>query len=316
MTDSSRPEFSLDYIAEPLLVIQEREMLKKVTCALMGCLLAGAGPGGTGEAGGKKGLGEIKLLVRGDDIGCSHAANVACIQTYREGIVRSVELMVPCPWFREAVKMLEENPGLDVGVHLTLTSEWEFYKWGPLTAAPSLVDGQGKFFPMTGQRKDFPPRTAFLGSGFKMEEVEKELRAQIELARKHVPRISHLSCHMGTASATPELRELVNRLSREYGLPLGAPGAGRAPGFPRNAKPPEKVEAMVRILQNLEPGTWIFVEHPGMDTPEMRAIGHTGYRDVAMDREGVTRAFTSEKVKAVLQRRGIQLISYADLYRK
>ena len=99
----------------------------------------------------------IRLLLRGDDIGSSHTANVACIESYREGIVQSIEVMVPCPWFNEAAMMLRENPGLDVGVHLTLTSEWEFYKWGPLTQAPSLVDERGNFLPMTSQRDDFPP---------------------------------------------------------------------------------------------------------------------------------------------------------------
>ena len=102
----------------------------------------------------------IRLIVRGDDIGSSHAANGACIRCYRDGIVRSVEVMVSAPWFNEAARMLNENPQLDVGVHLTLTSEWENCKWGPLTEAPSLVDEQGHFYPMTSQRKGFPPNTS------------------------------------------------------------------------------------------------------------------------------------------------------------
>ncbi|MEN6428795.1 MAG: ChbG/HpnK family deacetylase, partial [Phycisphaerales bacterium] len=99
-----------------------------------------------------QGSGAIKLVVRADDIGSCHTANLACIQCYREGIVKNVEVMAPCPWFNEAAKMLRENPVFDVGVHLTLTSEWENYKWGPLTQSASLVDGQGYFFPMTSQR--------------------------------------------------------------------------------------------------------------------------------------------------------------------
>ena len=73
---------------------------------------------------------------------------------------------------------------------------------------------------------------------------------------------------------------------------------------------------MVEILENLTPGLWMFIEHPGKDTPEMRAIGHIGYRDVAIDREGVTRAFISEKVKDVIEKRGIILMSYADVYKE
>ena len=259
---------------------------------------------------------EIRLIVRGDDIGSSHAANAGCIQSYREGIMRTVEVMVPCPWFKEAAKMLRENPGLDVGIHLDLTSEWEFYKWGPVTHAPSLVDENGNFLPMTGQRDDFPPDTGFRESNFKLDEVEQELRAQIEIALQEIPGISHLSSHMGTPTCTPELRALVAKLSEEYNLPTGVPGTKRAGSFPDGATPEGKVNAMVEILENLTPGLWIFIEHPGMDTPEMRAIGHIGYRDVAIDREGVTRAFTSEKVKAVIEKRGIKLMSYADVYKE
>ncbi len=259
--------------------------------------------------------GEIRLIVRGDDMGSSHAANVACIRSYKEGIVRTVEVMVPCPWFNEAVQMLRDNPGLDVGVHLTLTSEWEYCKWGPVTLARSLVDGQGNFFPTTRQRGNFPPNTGFLDANPKIDEVEKELRAQIELAVKKIPNVSHLTCHMGTPVSTPQLRALVTRLSEEYKLPLGVPEAKPAGGFGgSNTSPEEKEAALVTLLENLKPGLWLFIDHPGLDVPEMRAIGHIGYRNVATDRNGVTRAFTSEKVKEVVQRRGIKLISYADAY--
>jgi predicted glycoside hydrolase/deacetylase ChbG (UPF0249 family) len=259
---------------------------------------------------------EIRLIVRGDDMGSSHAANVACIKSYREGIVRTVEVMVPCPWFNEAVRMLRENPALDVGVHLTLTSEWENCKWGPMTGSPSLVDGQGNFLPTTRQRNDFPPNTGFLDANPKIEEVEKELRTQIEVAVKKIPQVSHLTCHMGTATSTPQLTALVKKLSDEYKLPLGAPEAKSAGGFGGSQTSPEEKEAaLVKLLENLKPGLWLFVDHPGLDTPEMRAIGHMGYENVAADRDGVTKAFTSDKVKAVIQKRGIKLISYADTCR-
>jgi predicted glycoside hydrolase/deacetylase ChbG (UPF0249 family) len=230
--------------------------------------------------------------------------------------MRTVEVMVPCPWFNEAVEMLKETPELDVGVHLTLTSEWEFYKWGPLTQSPSLVDEQGHFFPTTSQRRDFPPNTGFLQAKPKIEEVEKELRAQIELAKEKIANVSHLTCHMGTPYSTPELRAVVNKLSREYRLPVGAEGAkGIGWSGLSRATPEQKEAALVKILENLKPGLWLFVEHPGLDTPEMQGIGHLGYREVAIDREGVTRAFTSPKVKEVIERRSIKLISYADLYK-
>ncbi len=258
---------------------------------------------------------DIKLIVRADDIGAAHSVNLACIKSYKEGIARSVEVLVTAPWFNEAVKMLNENPGYDVGVHLDLTSEWEYYKWGPISNAPSLVDEQGHFFPMTSQRNDFPPNTGFLQSKWKIEEVEQELRAQIELAKQKIPHVSHITNHMGTATCTPELKALVNRLSKEYQLPLSAPGLQSAGGFGGGqTTPDQKIDAMVKILENLKPGVWLFVEHPAFDTPEMETIGHEGYRNVAADRDGVTKAFTSDKVKEVIKRRGIKLVSYKDLY--
>ncbi len=259
--------------------------------------------------------GAIKLVVRADDIGSCHTSNVACIKCYQEGIVKSVEVQVPCPWFNEAVKMLRENPGLDVGVHLTLTSEWENYKWGPLTQSPSLVDAQGNFYPMTGQRPDFPPNTGFRECGWKIEEVEKELRAQIELAKKMIPQVSHLSSHMGTPTCTPQLQALVQRLAKEYKLPIETPGARPVQWFADSKATAEQREAaLVKALEGLGPGTWIVIEHPGLDTPEMQVMGHKGYWEVASHRDGVTKTFTSPRVKEVIKRRNIQLVSYRDMW--
>ncbi len=256
---------------------------------------------------------EIRLLVRADDMGVAHGVNEACIRSFREGIARSVEVIVPGPWFLEAARLLKENPGLDVGIHLCLTSEWENVKWRPLTRAPSLVDKDGYFFPMTRQRREFPPETGFVDAKPKVEEVEGELRAQIEAAKKHLPNLTHASAHMGAATATPELRALTVKLAGEYGLALEARGAKGLRPWSGKPGAEEKEKALVEALEKLGPGTWLFVEHPGTDTPEMRAMGHKGYEDVAADRDGVTRALTSEKVKAVVKARGIKLISYADL---
>jgi predicted glycoside hydrolase/deacetylase ChbG (UPF0249 family) len=259
--------------------------------------------------------GAIKLVVRADDIGSCHTANLACIRCYREGIARSVEVQTVCPWFNEAARMLRENPGFDVGVHLTLTSEWENYKWGPLTQSPSLVDEQGDFYPTTSQRADFPPATGFLQAQWQIDEVEKELRAQIELAKKAIPQVSHLSNHMGTVTCTPELRTLVAKLAAEYKLPIETPGAKYLRwAADAKASPEQREAALVKALEEVGPGVWIVVEHPGLDTGEMQGMGHQGYWEVASHRDGVTKSFTSAKVKEVIQRRGIQLVSYNDMW--
>lgn len=152
-------------------------------------------------------------------------------------------------------------------------------------------------------------------SNYKLEEVENELRAQIEIALDTIPAVSHLSSHMGTPTANPALMAITEKLSKEYHLPIGAKGAKSPGNFSGNDKSAEeKIESLVHLLENLQPGLWLIVEHPGYDTPEMRSIGHIGYWNVAWDRDGVTKAFTSKKVKEVIQRRNIRLISHKDLY--
>lgn len=257
---------------------------------------------------------EIRLLVRSDDMGVAQAVNEGCVRSVVDGIARSVEVIVPGPWYPQAVRMLKERPDIDVGIHLCLTSEWEELKWRPLTAAPSLVDASGHFFPMTRQRKDFPPGSGFLDAGPKPEEVERELRAQIERLKADLPRLSHMSAHMGAAGATPELRAIVQKLGAEYGLAYEAKDVKPVRGWSGASKSAEQKEAgLVEALEKLGPGTWLIVEHPATDTPESRALGHIGYTNVAEDRAGVLRALTSPRVKEVVRSRGIRLISYADL---
>jgi chitin disaccharide deacetylase len=255
------------------------------------------------------------LLVRADDIGSSHSADVACIKSYQEGIVRSVELMVPCAWFPEAVKMLNENPGLDVGVHLVLTSEWESVKWRPLTPATSLVDAAGFFFPMVWQREDFPPNTSIQSAKWKIEEIEKELRAQIELAMARVPHVSHLSTHMEFARLDPQIAETVKKLAKEYKLDweLSSLAVKGFDGYRGVDSPRERIDTFIQNLEKLTPGLWIFVDHPALNTPEMQATYHKGYETVAQDRDAVTQVFTSPEVKQAIERSGIELVSYADV---
>jgi predicted glycoside hydrolase/deacetylase ChbG (UPF0249 family) len=259
----------------------------------------------------------VRLIVRGDDIGSCHAANVACIQSYKEGIVTSVELMVPCSWFPEAVEMLNENPGLDVGIHLVLTSEWDNYKWRPLTWAPSLTDADGYFYPTIWPRKNAPAGTALKDADWKIDEIEKELRAQIELGKRKVPRVSHLSFHMGCDSWDPKVKDLCDKLAKEYDLYVIPPEADvRSFGGYGDVKTAGKrIDKFVKMLEDLSPGTYLFVEHPGLDTAEMSAIGHSGYEDVAQDRDAVTEVFVSGKVRRAVERLRIKLISYADLKR-
>ncbi len=262
-----------------------------------------------------KSEGKIRIIFRADDIGSSHTANLACIDAYKNGVARSVEIMVPCAWFPEAVKMLKEVPGYDVGVHLTMTSEWENIKWGPITDAPSLVDENGYFFPTYWPNDRFPSERTFTGNDWKIEEVEQELRAQIEMAMKHLPgRISHMGIHMGGTNADPKIAEVHAKLANEYGLltSLAPYNVKYFNGFKGARLGEEMILNLIQALEEIGPGDYLFIEHPGYVTREMQAIGHDGYYDVAQNRDGVTRAWTDPGVLEVIERRGIELISYAD----
>ncbi|MDH4089731.1 MAG: ChbG/HpnK family deacetylase [Cyclobacteriaceae bacterium] len=151
-----------------------------------------------------------RLIVRGDDMGFSHAGNEALIKTMKEGIETSIEVIVPSPWFPEAVKLLQENPTVDVGIHLALTSEWDNIKYRPVSNCPSLTDEDGYFFPMIWPNKNYPGK-ALVEHSWTMSDIEKELRAQIELALRKVPNITHISGHMGCHNMSPEVGALAKK---------------------------------------------------------------------------------------------------------
>lgn len=151
---------------------------------------------------------ETKLLIiHADDIGVSHSENSASIYTMEKGVVNSGSIMVPCPWFPEISDYAKSHPNADIGLHLTLTSEWRNYKWGPVTSkdkVPSLLDEQGYFNSGT---------LALMKNG-KPEEVEMELRAQIERAKKFGIDPTHFEAHMAGAVSTPEFLRIYIKLGR------------------------------------------------------------------------------------------------------
>ncbi len=257
----------------------------------------------------------IYLVVRGDDMGSSHAANTAFIKSYREGILRTAEVMVPCPWFPEAAKLLNENPGIDVGIHLVLTSEWENMKWRPLSSAPSLVDSDGYFYPMIWPNADFPSRTCLRSINWNMKEVEKEVRAQIEMAMKHIGHVSHVSTHMIFTGMDPTVRKRVDEIAEEYGLAGDRYdyGVKWIPYKGKGKTYDEKHDDFIKALKSLTPGKYFFIDHPGTLDPEMQALYHTGNTDVAEKRNDVTRLFTDPEVIKTIKDKGIKLVGFDSL---
>jgi predicted glycoside hydrolase/deacetylase ChbG (UPF0249 family) len=261
------------------------------------------------------------LIVNCDDLGSSYAANVGVYEALRDGVATSATLMVPCPWAREAAARYR---GEDVGVHLTLNAEYDLYRWGPITQAPSLLDGDGGF-----------PRTLDdVWDHADLEEVRRECRAQVERAIYWGFDVSHLDSHMGTMQLRPEFFDVYLELAVEFGLPLRLSGSSteRVVGFPfRSLAAEEGVvfpdhlvyvrgvgsrRVIERALADLRPGVTELYVHPAVDTPELRALapdwpgrvddhdlttGHTTLRTVA-ERAGAT--FIGYRALRDLQRAG------------
>ncbi|TMH69087.1 MAG: ChbG/HpnK family deacetylase [Betaproteobacteria bacterium] len=155
------------------------------------------------------------LVLHIDDVGMCHGANVAFLELARSGGVTCGSIMVPCPWFREIASAAAQDPALDLGVHLTLTSEWPQYRWGPLSTcsrASGLIDAQGYF----------PRNCLDLRARLNVEASEIEFRAQIDRALEAGIDVTHLDTHMG-AALVPELVDSYVRLGLEYRLPVLLP---------------------------------------------------------------------------------------------
>ena len=152
------------------------------------------------------------LIPHIDDVGVSHGANQAFVELSDKGFVTTGSVMVPCPWFPEAVDLAKAQPALDLGVHLTLTSESKACRWRPITTsskASGLLDGDGYMWP------DVPSVRRHADPGA----VEIELRAQLEAARAAGLDVTHIDHHMGAAIA-PEFAQIALALAREYRLPI------------------------------------------------------------------------------------------------
>ena len=257
---------------------------------------------------------QVSLLIRTDDAGMSHSVNVALQRLIDTGLPVSVSVIFPGPWYQETVEILKRHPAVSVGIHLALNSEWKNYRWGPVlgrTAVPTLVDSEGYFFPSA---------EALYRNKPDLKQVESELRAQIERARRSGVRIDYVDYHMGTAVRYPEFRDITERLAREYGLGMSG-YFGEASHDPQYwAAPAAKSDSLDAMIARLRPGINLVVTHVGIDDPELGALLDMNtdgpLPEMSKNRQGELDALTSRRFGDALRARNVTLLTYRQLIEK
>ena len=265
------------------------------------------------------------IIVHADDLAETHAVNAAAIKAFDSGAINSASIMVPCPWFPEMADYAKSHPDADLGLHLTLTAERVYYRWGPVAPTdkvPSLVDSNAYFHHDWDQHPTISPK-----------DVETELRAQIERALAMGVHPTHLDSHQYRLIMNgKELFDVMVRVGHDYHLPIFVTRDWFVdhPYLASSVSPEDIVldhtvtmepsvtsdkwdDFYLTALKNLQPGVTEFVIHPGLADEELRAA--TRERDTwgAAWRQRDYDFFTSEKFRKTLADEHIQLITWREL---
>lgn len=269
------------------------------------------------------------LIVHADDAGMSHSVNVATQAGLESGIVTSASVMVPCPWFKEFAEYAKSHPQYDYGIHLTLNSEWDLYRWGPVASrdrVPSLVDDTGCLWDNVRQ----------VAMNASAKEVKIELTAQIDRALAFGVPLSHLDTHMGAVLSRPDLVEVYVDLAIAYDLPIlffkrMAPETEKelpalASRFHKSVlklterklplldnllqfyggnNPEQRKQHYYDELAKIGPGVTQLIIHCGHDNEELRAI-----TDSSIRRNQDRVIFTDPAMRDFLDTQKIQLLSW------
>ena len=275
---------------------------------------------------------DIVLILHVDDVGMSHSSNLGWIESSEQGLANSFSIMMPCSWVPEIALYLKDRPELDAGLHLTLTSEWKLYRWGPLAgkpAVPGLVDEQGCLW----RSVDLVTRHA------SPDEIEMEIRAQIDRAEKLGIPITHLDSHMGTLFARPDYFERFAKVGIEKQIPILAAGGHLTYASRENPralealkplakkiwdsglpvlddihtatyswKPEEKKARFLDLISELKPGLTEILFHCSVPTEEFPLI--TSSSD---SRHSDTKILTDPDVRSAIESRGIFLTTWREL---
>jgi predicted glycoside hydrolase/deacetylase ChbG (UPF0249 family) len=276
--------------------------------------------------------GSVVVLLHVDDVGMSHSSNLGAIEAVEQGVATSWAVMMPCPWVPEIARYLREHTNIDSGLHLALTSEWVPYRWGPVAGksqVPGLVDPEGCLW----------RNVAGVVAKATPDEIEREIRAQVDRAETLGMPMTHLDSHMGTLFARADYFERYAKVGLEKKIPILAVGGHATYTRQENPeatdelrtwipriwngglpvlddlhtgsygwKPAEKTERLLQLLKDLKPGVTEILFHASRPTEDFPVI--TGSSE---SRRADLRALTDPRVKALLQERGIALTSWRDL---
>ena len=267
------------------------------------------------------------LIIHADDLGLSQSTNAAVIKAFENNAINSGSIMVPCPWFPEIAVYAKENRGLDIGVHLTLTSEWKYFKWGsvmPRNKVPGLLDENGHFYATAAE---------FVANA-KPAEVEMEVRAQIDRAIAYGIKPTHIDTHMATMLMTPELFRIYLDVAADYDVPAMIPANLIQYMFPDLKNEISQSDILVNtfmfmsaedgrngwaegyreIISSLKPGINVLLVHLSYDNEEMRAIA-AGQEDFGSAwRQNDLDYVMSKEFRDHLEEHSIITITWKELY--
>lgn len=273
---------------------------------------------------------EKLLIIHADDVGMCHSVNEATAKAFEEGIVSSASIMVPCPWFLEIAEYCRENPEVDMGIHITLTSEWKHYRWRPVSSVdkvPGLIDEEGYLWHSV---EDVVKNAT-------AEEVETEIRAQVQRAVDFGIKPTHIDTHMGTVYASPEFFKAYCKVASEFNVPamIVSPDSEAArerlqdepmlapllkmlrilaknlPLLDELATGVSSTEINLRreeykeIIRNLKPGVTQIIVHLGLDDAEMHNITSSWlarYNDYLI--------FSEPEMRSFIEEQGVKLVGW------
>ncbi|MCE5250541.1 ChbG/HpnK family deacetylase [bacterium] len=259
---------------------------------------------------------DIRVIVRGDDMGMTQGSLAGFEKAFNEGVLTSGAIIVPGPWFEGAAELCRKNPGWCTGVHLALVGEWRGYRWRPVLPydkVSSIVDEDGFLYTSPDVLWAHKP---------KIEEIDAELRAQVALAKKKGINVQYVDTHYMELNDYPGLENVIKTIAKENNVPISSELGEGSPGSVYTVPVAQKKDAAVKMLQELKPGLWLWVCHIGIESPEQDALIHTQpdhiftNGGVGAHRAAELGVLTSIEVKSMILAKGIKLVSYTDLWKE